>query len=281
MAADRQRIVVGYDGSPEAEQAVAWAVGTARLLEAGIDVVIAVSPMDPVVGDFHRTAVRIAEERRTRAVQVLRSTNWSPTEVRIVRGHTVPVLLEASRAADLLVVGSVGGHRAAARAVGAATGQQLARHASCSVVVARMPGPSRATTILVGVDGSVESIAALRFAIARARVTRERVCATYACPARLVPDRDHESHRHVASHHDIAGRCLHDWVAEARSGDDAVSVVEEVVAGEAAHVLASRSARASLVVVGPRGRDAIAEVLLGSTSQYLLNAAHCSVAVVR
>ncbi|GAB3244373.1 universal stress protein [Nocardioides dilutus] len=280
MGREVARIVVGYDATPDAERAVEWALATARLSGQSVELVIAVSDMDPILSDFHQVNERIAEERRSRATRSLRRDDLIRGEVRVVHGSTVPVLLAESRSADLLVLGSRG-HSLAAGTFGGSTSQHVARHASCSVVVVREPRLKQAHAIVVGVDGSPESLAAVRFAARRAAVTHERVSAVFAYPAHSLPGRQRESHRHVASRHETAAEHLTRWVAESRSGSADTSVLTEVVSGPAAEVLIECSAAASLLAVGYRGRDAFAELLLGSTTQSVLHAAHCSVAVVR
>jgi nucleotide-binding universal stress UspA family protein len=274
------RIVVGYDASPDAERAVEWAVSTARLSGQRVELVIAVSAMDPVLSDFRQINEHIAEERHARAAQSLRSAGCIDAEVTLTHGNTVPVLITASRSADLLVVGSRG-HSLAGGTFGGSISQHVARHAACPVVVVREPGLARANTIVAGVDGSEESIAAVRFAIGRAAATGERVRAIFAYPAHPLPDWERERHHHVASRRDTATAHLDRWLAESRSGLPDVAVLPEAVAGPAAPALVERSAAASLAVVGSRGRDAFAELLLGSTSQDVLRSAHCPVAVVR
>jgi nucleotide-binding universal stress UspA family protein len=51
--------------------------------------------------------------------------------------------------------------------------------------------------------------------------------------------------------------------------------------GNAAKVLIERSKGADLMVVGSRGRDGFAGMLLGSVSQHLVAHAHCPVTIVR
>lgn len=280
MGRDVKRIVVGYDATPDAERAVEWAVSTARLTGRRVELVIAVSQMDPILSDFHQVSERVAEERRASATRSLRHADLTQDEVTVVHGSTVPVLLTASRSADLLVLGSPG-HRLTAGTFGGSISQHVARHASCPVVVVREPRLAGAHTIVVGVDGSQESLAAVRFAASRAAITHERIRAVFAYPAPLLPDRQHESRRHVASRRDTAAAHLDRWIAGSGSGSPEVSVLAEVECGQAAEALIKRSATASLVAVGYRGRDAFAELLLGSTAQSVLHGAHCPVVVVR
>jgi nucleotide-binding universal stress UspA family protein len=58
-------------------------------------------------------------------------------------------------------------------------------------------------------------------------------------------------------------------------------MTEEVVTLPAGRALVDGSADATLVVVGTRGRNALAGLVLGSTSHEVLHQARCSVIVVR
>ncbi|MGW4821293.1 universal stress protein [Streptomyces sp. NPDC004227] len=68
-----------------------------------------------------------------------------PVEIRsrVERGHPAAVLLEASREAELLVVGNRG-HGGFTEALLGSVGQHLVQHAACPVVVIRGPVPSAA-----------------------------------------------------------------------------------------------------------------------------------------
>ena len=60
-----------------------------------------------------------------------------------------------------------------------------------------------------------------------------------------------------------------------------MNIQTSVEQGNAAKVLIDRSKGADLVVVGSRGRDGFAGMLLGSVSQHVIAHSHCPVAVVR
>jgi len=73
---------------------------------------------------------------------------------------------------------------------------------------------------------------------------------------------------------------LEQSVAEARGRFPDVDIVGEFIATGAGQALVDASNTATLVVVGSRGRNAVAETVLGSVSHRVLHEARCPVAVV-
>jgi nucleotide-binding universal stress UspA family protein len=136
------------------------------------------------------------------------------------------------------------------------------------------------TDVVVGVDGSPSSRAALRWALDQARLTKARLRAVIAWEVPAFTDWG------VAAHQDFgvaAGKLLGESVREALGEDPPpdVEVLEVVLPGHPAQVLIDQSAHAALLVVGSRGHGGFAGTLLGSVSQLCLQHAHCPVLVVR
>ena len=232
---------------------------------------ILASAMDPLlITDFHERTERLAEEWRAEAEGVVQAAQLIDASVEVAHGPAVAVLLHAVTAGDLLVVGSRG-HAPFIETLGGSVSQHLARHAKSPVVVVRPPAGAHARGIVVGVDWSPESLAALRFACARARLTDEDVTAFHG----------HRAWWPQASTMDVLAARMHDWVRPLREEYSDVRIGEEVCEGAASEQLIDRSTSASLLVLGNRGRDAFVDLLLGSTSQDALSRAHCPVAVVR
>ncbi|KIQ64621.1 hypothetical protein TR51_10305 [Kitasatospora griseola] len=137
---DVRRIVVGVDGSASSRRALWWAIGQARLTGAVVDAVIAwiyptlygwaMTAPDP---QLHHTA----EQVLARAVEEVAGAR-PPVEIRqiAVVGHAARVLLEQSRGADLLVVGSRG-HGGFTGALLGSVSLHCVQHATCPVVVVR------------------------------------------------------------------------------------------------------------------------------------------------
>ena len=106
------RIVVGVDGSSPSMMALDWAIHQAEWTHASVLVVMAwhlpaavgwSTPMAPPPYSPDADALSTME------MVLKRVRNEHPDviiESRVVEGHPSPVLIEASRGADLLVVGS-------------------------------------------------------------------------------------------------------------------------------------------------------------------------------
>ncbi|MBO0610727.1 universal stress protein [Myceligenerans salitolerans] len=133
--------------------------------------------------------------------------------------------------------------------------------------------------IVVGVDGSAESLAALDWAAHAAELHEARltVVATYGVPI----GRDPGVGGLIGEMRDQAGRAAEAaraWLVEHRPEDEDVEVL--VTSGDAARELSRRSRTCGLVVVGRRGLGKLDRMVLGSTSSTLAAIAPGAVAVV-
>ena len=135
------RIVVGIDGSFGSTPALRWALAEARLRSASVEAVHVWQY--PPTGAFAVGPVRgydVVSRQIIEAAQESAET-WAPEvpfRATTRFDGTVPALLDASREADLLVLGSRG-HAGFRHALLGSVAHQCARHAHCAVVVTR-PG---------------------------------------------------------------------------------------------------------------------------------------------
>lgn len=277
MSSSRATILVGYDGSPAAGAALQWAAETAAMAGHAVRALFVASE-DTAHSEAH--GLQPGADIPTSVDAVLRAAGAGGEAERCL-GDVVPVLLREARRADMLVVGS-NGHGWAAETVRGSVSQLLARHAPCPMVVVRAAARADAGRIVVGVDGSEESHAALEFACRRADLTKESVVALYSWDAGHVDvDRHGELPNAVGQRARAAELALAGYVADLQTDHPAVALEMETIAVPAAVALTEASATASLVVTGSRGHGVLAGLVLGSVSHHLLHRARCPVAVVR
>lgn len=270
-------IVVGYDGSAEADLALRWAAGTSLLMKSPVKALM--------VDDLHEaqwlgSGRATAHELAAHADRIFMEVGAECTLERR-SGTIVPELLEAGRDASMLVVGSHGHGRAAEALIGSVS-QHVARHAACPVVVVREPASSEAARIVVGIDGSGGSAAALEFACRRAELTGEVVVAVHAWKVgQVLIDRQGRLPDTLGPSIESNELLLSESVAGVRTDHPGVTLLEEAIPVAPGQALVDASATASLVVMGSRGRGAFVGMLLGSVSHEVLCRAHCPVAIIR
>jgi nucleotide-binding universal stress UspA family protein len=138
--------------------------------------------------------------------------------------------------------------------------------------------------IVVGVDGSASSRAALRWAVGQARLTGGTVDAVIAWQLPMMP----QHYSWAPIYVEEAG----DFAEDARKKIDAAISAEvkptdsslvrtHVMHGHPAQVLLDVADGADLLVVGSRGHGSFASALLGSVSQHCVHHARGPVLVVR
>jgi nucleotide-binding universal stress UspA family protein len=136
--------------------------------------------------------------------------------------------------------------------------------------------------VLVGVDGSPESGAALNYAVAEAnrRGARLRVVSTYFPEYAVHGHTEPLTASEPAIEINVEAQ-IRRMVEEALAGDAPPPVEIVVAAGPAAGVLIDKSREVDVLVLGHRGRGGFASMLLGSVSMQCVLHAHCPVIVVR
>lgn len=132
--------------------------------------------------------------------------------------------------------------------------------------------------IVVGVDGSEPSRAALRWAARQAELTGDAVVAVtaweypvFGVGQVLLPPEDPES---------IATRMLAETVT-ATLRDSSVEIRQQTVGNHPAQALVDTADGAQLLVVGSRGHGTFSAALLGSVAMSCIQHAPCPVVVVR
>ncbi len=277
-------IVVGVDGSSSALDAVRWAAQeagrrglslrlvTSYQLTAGVAGVL-----DPGVLDLLREQGRrwLAEARDVAA------ENGVAASVALESAPIVPMLVRESRAASLLVLGTRGLGGFTGLLIGS-TAVALAGRAHCPLVVVRGDTPVHGP-VVVGVDGMPDSEEAVAFAFAAASTQGTDLVAVHVwhdSPADAVL-LGHPAPPDFTRAQQHAYETLAERLAGWQEKYPDVRVTREVVRDHPSRALLRYAENARLVVVGTRGRGGFRGLVLGSTSQHLLQHAPCPVAVVR
>jgi nucleotide-binding universal stress UspA family protein len=296
MTAIDPRITVGVDGSAGSTAAVAWAaeVASLRHLElrivhgrqltglyygGGVSGAGAEALFDAIIADGER----VVADARNLAASVDKNlviTSELPNE------SPVPMLIDESRHARLLVVGRTGTGGFTGMLIGGTAGT-VASHAHCPVAVVRGRHDSTAVRhagpVVVGVDGSPNSEQALAVAFEEASLRETPLIAVHAWNDVTYEDA-FGSARILTQAESLEGdeeRLLAQRLAGWQEKYPDVEVSRKLVRDRARHVLLGESETAQLVVVGSRGRGGFSGLLLGSTSQALVQHAQCPVLVVR
>lgn len=136
--------------------------------------------------------------------------------------------------------------------------------------------------VVVGVDGSEPSLRALRWAAHQAALTGIplEVVTAWTFPEHPAPLDVPVHIDNLDSLIDAARVKLDEIVERVIPAHERGHVCTRVVRGDAADVLLREAERASLLVVGTRGRREMERLLLGSVSDHCVKQSHCPVTVV-
>jgi nucleotide-binding universal stress UspA family protein len=289
----RRAVTVGVDGSDAALRAVRWAAAEAVRRQVPLRVVNAFAWVEehaPGGRPGHGRAYRATLLDRAHGLVAAAAAEASglvadlEVEEDVIVGAPIAVLAGESRTAQLLVVGDRGLNRLEGLLLGSVS-VALATHAQCPVVVVRGAErePARAATlpVVVGIDGSPTSEAAVAFAFEAASARQVPLVAVHTWwdlglnPVMAVPMDDSAVAAEEAAA--LLSERLAGW-----AGKYPDVAVERVIERDLpAPVLIAQSARAQLLVVGSRGHGELTGLVLGSVSNAAVHRAGCPVAVVR
>ncbi|WP_433715879.1 universal stress protein [Nocardia sp. CA-084685] len=282
-------VVVGVDGSEASDLAVRWAAETASRRQRRLRIVhgldlssigAAFSALPGVLGkirgrgqDYVLMAQRLAH----------RVDSTLAVETEVSQANPAQLLIHRSEAAHLVAIGAAG--TAGTLTHLGSTLLAVTNHGHGTIVVVRDTGTEQQTRdagpVVVGVDGSPVSEAAIAVAFAEADERESQLVAVHACGELYLDiftpfpsirsDRDIET----AGQALLAGQ-LTTWHAKYPD----IHVIRKVYLSGPRRPLLDWSKSAQLLVVGGRGRGGFRGLLLGSTSNALVQTAQCPVMVV-
>ncbi len=257
-----KHLLVGVDGSEAAAAALGWAGRLAR--RVGADVVVA----NVFEANQSEVSPELYDKLWAEATQRL-ETEWSePLGEGVARRSLLltgspDTLLEAveSEEAELLIVGPRGHGRRAGLHIGSLA-HHLAHYTRCPLAIIPTPGAEAAVErIVVGVDGSEGSAAAMDWCAGLARAANAEVIAVYVFEplAEWVPHSDPRSWWQAAEH-----QMESNWVAPLRAAGVSVRTrIIQDVHPVAALTVVVKEERAGLLVVGTRGLSGVVGLRLG------------------
>lgn len=258
-------IVVGVDGSSDAQRAVDWALTWGAAVGAPVTIVAAEpvppgrNPNTPGFGERAKTVIadELARLRESAPDQAVEGT--------AAISHPVTALVGASRTAGAVVIGTRGTGGWRGSILGSVT-SNVAASGYCPTVVLPPTAPAffdPSGPIVVGSDGSEASMQAARLAVEAAAAEGRTVRLVQAEKGATSPEEP-----------------LDGLVDELRALQPDVDVELVTVEGRAADALAEHSAHAAFVVVASHGHRGVPGFLLGSTTRALVQNAQAPVIVL-
>jgi nucleotide-binding universal stress UspA family protein len=301
-------IIVGVDGSDQSICALVWAAReaerrstTLHLVTAYTIPVFVASSMDAGYATVDDDVIREGAQAVLDQAKVLVSDHGIEVRTRVEVGDAAGVLLELSEEAELVVLGSRGRGGFVGRLLGSVS-SAVPGHAKCPTVVVPLccaprlgetgvelppdkrrlcpPEEEIEKAVLVGVDGSEQARMASLVAAEQATALGMPLHAVCALPpftgslAWVPAPLDREALHEEINVQLEAGR---EWL---KSHFPDLAITVELRDGAPVEVLAEAAGRAELTVLGTRGRGGFAGMLLGSTSQGVLQHARGPVMVV-
>lgn len=281
-------VVVGVDGSDSALDAVRWAAIRACSAQRPLHLVhVTVWPLvtrrvpPGVPAQYREVMVDAARGWLHAAREVAaRVSPAVPTSDHLITGDVAPVLIELSRQAHEIVVGSRGLGGFTGMLVGSIA-MVLAQHAHCPVVIVRQPG-SPSGPVVVGVDGSAANEKAVEYAFDAAGRAGAPLIALHTwsdVAVGLLWGSPFTGLGWEAVERDEQ-RLLAERLAGWQQKFPDVPLRPVLAQDRPARRLREMARDARLLVVGSRGRGGFSGLLLGSTSRALVHHAPCPLAVI-
>ncbi|MFI2368003.1 universal stress protein [Streptomyces sp. NPDC018833] len=277
----RDEILIGVDPREQSVPALAWAADEAVRRGLSLRLVLSVPPLHDtqhVDTEPHRTARRArAETALATASEAVRALHPNlPMTTELLDGVPATTVCREAARACMVVLGS---RRLSRWEEILSTGSvvvPVSAQAECPVVVVREPEyiAEERPYLVVGVDGSEGSAAAVAFAFEEARLRHAAVWAVWAW---------HRPFAGLADDTDTAReqqRLLNEFLEPWQRKYPELEVTGDVLLGHPVERLSLASARALAVVVGRRGRGGYTGMRLGSVAHGLLHRAECPVITV-
>lgn len=273
-----ERVTVAVDGGPASDAAVEWVIHRSRSTELVLDIVAAVgldSELPTGAGTHFRTPFEDALDRA--AARVRAAVPGLAVSSTILRGLPHEALVTAGLGSDLLVIGTNKTSPLAGIMHGTLA-LKVAGQSSCVTVVVPVNWAQGTGQVVAGWDDDPTSEAALDFAAAEASRSAAglMIVHTWTAAPTSVETPAVIIEQIVSTNRSLLATAAH----RIEQAYPDLSVTQGLHPGSAAVAIVRAAHGASLVVVGSRGRGAIAGFFLGSVSHDVLLNMPAPVAVV-
>lgn len=278
-----EKIIVGVDGSDQGRAALDWALVRASARRAEVEL------LHVADDSFLSESVAFLSEAQQASEQMLeaecayaasRGFTGKVTGTAIV-GHPIAEVAEASKHADLVVLGAHQGGRLSGSFFGTRA-VKIAATAYCPVAVIPFTQKPEASGVVVGVDGSEASHKAIAYAAEEASMRGATLHAVYAWMPPLTPGLEYLWSEELAdAQRAAASEALAIGIAGLAGRYPDLMIERHTVQAPPVAALISIAENAELLVVGSRGRGGVKRLLLGSVSHGLLQALPCPIIVTR
>ena len=284
-------IIIAVDGSAESDAAISWAAREASMRHEHVTLIHVVqpvavswpvSPEQTAVAEWQdENARHVIDQARKELSSALDQPRPPDIRTEVLYSHPVDALVDASKKARMIVVGSHGTGVFGRLLLGSVS-RGVVEHAHCPVAVihadkASTPVGAKAP-VLLGVDGSHAAEAAAAWAFDEAWRRGVALIALHAwSDVGVFPilGMDWRTYQHQGE--ELLAQRLASW--QERYPD--VHVSRRLVCDTPARWLLEESQNAQMVVIGSHGRGGFGGALLGAVSSAVAQLAKVPVIVVR
>lgn len=279
------QIIVGVDSTGALTAAVDWATRAAAARGSKLRVLHGFSPDRPGFAfgmGAESESIRLSNKHMLDRVAAHIHAVDARVQVETVQSEDYPakLLVRASAAADLVVLGAQGDSHLGFSAIGQ-TAAQVASHSAAPVVVVRGGSAKPAhQRITVGLHMAEDVPSPLGWAFDEAQRTGSALVVVHAWQPRDSQD----PHLRKSAWADYADSCeqrVRRWIETQRASHADVQVSVEITRGNPSRVLAEHSGSTDLMVVGARGSGGFDGLRLGQVARDLLGHSKSTLVITR
>ena len=257
-ASSSSAVVVGVDGSRWSVDAALWAIDEAIQRDVPLRLLYVIAPRPHSAFENEQAARDLAcADVSIRRVLIAVESTEKPVKVEfeVLQGNPTSVLLEASRSADLLCLGSLGIAHATGKKLGS-TAATLSASAHCPIAIVggghHRPAPPQ--HVVVELDESADSTLALDSGISEARLRGGPLTVLTTCKSERTYIRDDNNDENARAR-------LEKRLARYRRVNPDIHFNPVVARGSTLNYIGHQSNSIQLLVVGRHRARGVGEII--------------------